>query len=230
MNTIHPSAIISPDVVIGKDNVIGPYAVISPGVELGDGNWIGSHVVIGSPAEMKNGSHGPHWILERSELDSFGVAIGNENKIREFSTIHSGSVKKTTLGNRNFLLRNTHVGHDCRIGSDVTIAGNTVLGGHVVVEDFANIGLGTSIHQRTTIGAGAMIGMASAVRNNVLPFTISLGNPARVSGINIVGLQRQGLNEKQIASINLWFSGKEPLSMELPDSIRNYFDGNKDVR
>jgi UDP-N-acetylglucosamine acyltransferase len=230
MNTIHPSAIISPEAVIGKGNIIGPYTVISRGVELGDGNWIGSHVVLGSPAEMKNGSHGAEWISEETAVDSFGVKIGNENKIREFSTIHSGSAAETTIGDRNFLLRNTHVGHDCQIGSDVTIAGNTVLGGHVVVDDFANIGLGTAIHQRTTIGAGAMIGMASAVRNNVLPFTISLGNPARVSGINIVGLQRQGLNEKQIASINLWFSGKGPLSMDLPDPIRNYFDGNQDVR
>ncbi|MET1073166.1 MAG: UDP-N-acetylglucosamine acyltransferase [Umezawaea sp.] len=202
-NRIHPTAVIGAGVELGDDNVIGPYAVIVGQTRIGSGNWIGPHVSIGTPAEDRTGPHPAGW---DGELEGAGVEIGDGNRIREYFTMHQGTWRTTRVGDGNYLLSRTHLGHDCLVDDFVTLA-SVQLGGHCHIWSHANIGMGTVVHQKAEVGPGAMVGMGGAVRKDIGPFTISVGNPARVSGINVVGLSRRGCDEETIAALEPFLKG-----------------------
>lgn len=213
-NRIHPTAIIGEGVQLGADNVIGPFTVIVGPARIGDGNWIGPHVTIGTPGEDRHGPHPVAWEDAPTgdpERDGHGVRIGDRNKIREYVSIQQGTWRPSTLGNDGYLLRGSHIGHDVVVDDAVTLACGVLLGGHTHVWSGANLGMGTVVHQKARIGPGAMVGMGSAVRREVGAFTISVGNPARVTGVNVVGLSRQGLDENTIAALEPWLKGKGEL-------------------
>lgn len=207
VNRIHPAAVIGEGVELGDGNIIGPFAVIVGPTRIGDGNWIGPHVTIGTPGEDRARPHPAAWSDAPSgekDLDGHGVLIGDRNKLREYFSVHQGTWRTTTIGNDGFYLRNSHVAHDCLMGDGVTMTSNAVLGGHCEVWAGANLGLGAVVHQHVRIGPGAMVGMGAAVRREVGAFTIVVGVPARMTGINVVGLSRRGVDAAIIEALGPW--------------------------
>ncbi|MQA11890.1 MAG: UDP-N-acetylglucosamine acyltransferase [Pseudonocardiaceae bacterium] len=213
-NRIHPTAVVGDGVELGSDNVIGPYAVLVGPAIIGNGNWIGPHVTIGTPAEDRAGPHPAAWDYPPTadvEQDGHGVRVGDRNRIREYVSVHQGIRRSTRIGDDCYLLRGSHAGHDVLIDDRVTVACAVQLGGHTHVWGCANIGMSSTVHQHSRIGPGAMVGMSSAVRREVGAFTISVGNPARVSGVNVVGLRRQGCGDATIEALTPFCTGKGEL-------------------
>lgn len=200
MNSIHPTAIIGRNVRLGSGNSIGPYVVIGGSASLGDNNWIGTGVTIGCPPEVRSTTHSADWIDESGDL---GVEIGNSNVFREASQVHGGWKRSTVLGDRLFVMNQVYIAHDCEISDDVTLASGVALGGHTKLGFAANLGLGTTVHQGIVIGALAMVGMSSVVTRCIPPFAKAYGNPARVQGVNSVGLSRAGVADQVIARIEV---------------------------
>lgn len=211
MNVIHPTAQLVGDVRMGEGNTIGALAVITGPVALGDGNWIGAGVVIGAPPEVRS------WTHPRGESDPAGngVEIGDRNVIREYAQIHQGWRDRTTIGDDAFIMNQSYVAHDCRLGDRVTLASSVLLAGHVVIEDDVNLGLGASVHQGRAIGRGAMLGMGSVVTRDVPPYAKAYGNPARIAGANTIGMQRSGHEASVIEALEELYrdrSGGDPMA------------------
>jgi UDP-N-acetylglucosamine acyltransferase len=193
---IHPTAIIDPAAQLGADVEIGPYSVIGGGAVIGDKCTIQAHVVIEGSVKMGAGNfigHGtiigaPPQDLKFNLRTQSGVEIGNGNIIREHCTIHRGSTdgSATILGDRNFLLVGAHLGHDSRVGNDVVIANDSLLGGYVQIDDRAFIGGGSRFHQG--IRMGRLVMAEGRFTQNLPPFLSAAKN--QVYGMNIVGLRR----------------------------------------
>jgi UDP-N-acetylglucosamine acyltransferase len=215
-NRIHPTAVIGAGVEFGDGNVIGPYSIIVGPTRLGHRNWIGPHVVIGTPAEYRDGPHPVAW---DGELDGGGVSIGDDNIIREFVTVNQGTRGITRIGDGCYVLARSHIGHDCVVDDGVTLSDAVQLGGHTHVWSWVNVGMGTVVHQRCEVGPGAMVGMGSAVRRTVEPFTITVGNPARATGVNRVGLVRRGCAEPVIDEFETYLKGRGELPVGLPPDV-----------
>jgi UDP-N-acetylglucosamine acyltransferase len=221
-NVIHPSAVIGPGVDVGSGNTIGPYAVLVGRVRLGDGNWIGPHVCIGTPAEMRKGEHSASWL----ESDDRGqIIIGDGNVIREFVAVHQPTGETTTIGHDCFLMAYSHVPHDAVLGDRVTLTSSVHPGGHVMIGDGAMLGLGATVHQHRWIGAGSMIGMGAAVIHDIPPFAVATGVPARVTGVNTVGMQRHGYDDAVIQAVSRHLGGEVDAATWalLPNDIQQAF-------
>ncbi len=199
MNTIHPTAIIGPEVALGSGNTIGPYCVIEGKVTIGDDNWIGPHVAIGMPGEVRGGHHYVPWAGETSEAT---IVIGNRNVLREFTVVHQGTVRDTRIGNDCYIMNKVYVPHDAIICDRATLSAGAMIAGHVIVCPGANIGLSACIHQHTVIGAGAMVGMGAVVTRHVPPHAIAYGSPAKVQRANEVGLRRKGAADDLIEALD----------------------------
>jgi UDP-N-acetylglucosamine acyltransferase len=217
MNSVHPTAVIGEDVTIGSGNVIGAFAVILGPTRIGDRNWIGPQVVIGTPAEIRGIDHG----LAAGGIGT-GISIGNDNVIREYSTVHQGHYATTVIGNGCYLMNKCYIAHDDVLHDGVTMASGATLGGHVQVGAGANLGMGAIVHQRRVIGGLAMIGMSAVVTRNVPPASLAYGNPCRVRGANRVGMQRAGVTADVITAIELAYSrgdaphfGEDPVLAEV---------------
>ncbi len=203
-NRIHPTAWLAEGVRLGRDNEIGPFAVIEAGVELGDGNRIQAHAVLKSGTRLGHGNRvHEHAVLGGAPQDlGFDAAtvsflqIGDRNVLREGVTLHRGSRAGTVtrLGDDCYLMANAHAAHDCQLGKRVIMATAAALGGHVRVDDGAFISGGVMVHQFTHIGRLAMLGGNAKVIQDVLPFCLVDGVPARVRGLNLVGLKRGGFD------------------------------------
>lgn len=197
-NQVHATAVIGPGVELGEDNVIGPYAVVTGPCRIGDRTWIGAHAVIGAAAEVRGRAPGLPWGGETVDL---GVEVGDDTTLREFTTVHRGTVRVTRVGSRCFVMNKVHVGHDSVIDDDVTLAASATLAGHVEVGAGANVGLASTVHQRRVVGPGAMVGMGSVVTRDVPPYATAFGSPARVRGVNEVGMARRGISAADIAAL-----------------------------
>jgi UDP-N-acetylglucosamine acyltransferase len=221
MNTIHPTAIIGDSVELGDGNVIGPYVTLLGNTRVGSNNWIGSHVSIGAPAEIRDADRPTTW----EQGTHFGtVEIGDNNVIRESCVIHAGFISGTYISGNCYIMNQTYVAHDCNISDDVTLSSNVALGGHVVIQDGANLGLGTVVHQRRVIGASAMIGMGSVVTRDIFPFAKAYGNPCRVQDINRVGMSRLGYGSDDIELVAAYLLGntKAELSARLLEALEAF--------
>jgi UDP-N-acetylglucosamine acyltransferase len=170
--------------VIGDRCLIGPHAFIDGHTEIGCDTQVLFAAALGCPPQDRK-YHG--------ELTS--LIIGERNIIHEYVTIHRGSGEGTAtrVGDDNMIMAYSHLGHNCQVGSGVTITNAANLGGHCVVEDRAIIGGLVGVHQFTRVGRLAMIGGCSRVVQDVPPFMIAEGNPARVRGLNVIGLRRAGM-------------------------------------
>jgi UDP-N-acetylglucosamine acyltransferase len=198
---VHPTAVVSPRALIARDVRIGPYAVVEDETTIGVGCEIGAHAVVkrftvlgernrvyehatlgGEPQDTK-------FAGERSAL-----VVGDDNLIREYATLHraSGEGETTHVGSRNFLMVGTHVAHNCRVGDDNVFANGAALAGHVQVEDHVFLASNVGAHQFVRFGRYAMVGGKAKIVQDVLPFFMTDGNPARVRGLNVIGLRRGG--------------------------------------
>ena len=218
--SVHPTAVIGPDVRLGDGNVIGPYAVITGPCVIGNGNWIGPHAVIGTPAQFRGAPHPA--VGEPADGAEAGVVIGDGNVLREFSTVQQGRVTETTVGSRCYVMAGAHVNHDAVVGDDVVLSNNVVLAGSARVGDRANLGMGVVVHQFSAVGAGAMVGMQAAVREPVPPYALAVGVPARVRRPNARALEAAGASPADVEALAEHFAGRGPLPL-LPALIASDF-------
>ncbi len=201
---IHPTAIVSQGAQVAPDAIVGPWCSVGPDVVLESGVKLISHVVVDGHTTIGEGAviypfvtigMAPQDLKYKGEPTE--TVIGARTQIREHCTIHRGTVTGTGItrvGADCLLMAVVHVAHDCALGNNVVVANNVVMGGHVTIGDFAVIGGASALHQFVRIGRGAMIGGASGVEADVVPFSTVLGNRATLSGLNLVGLKRRGVD------------------------------------
>ncbi|MFY7697810.1 MAG: acyl-ACP--UDP-N-acetylglucosamine O-acyltransferase [Legionella sp.] len=205
---INEYAVIHPSAKLAAGVTVGPGTIIGADVSIGEGTWIGPHVVIQGPTTI--GKHNkifqfasigdePQDITYNGEPTQ--LEIGDGNVIREFCTISRGTVKGggiTRLGNNNFLMAYTHVGHDCMVGNHIIMVNYSALAGHVMVEDYANIGPYAAVHQFCRIGMYSFIARATYITKDVIPYVMIAGHTTSAYGINSVGLRRRGFSSETI--------------------------------
>lgn len=208
---IHDTAIIHASAQIGKNVEIGPFTIVEDHVVIGDGCKIESHVRIGSHTVLGENNHIFHGsaigIVPQDlgyQGEETGLVIGNDNIFREYVTLSKGTVKgggKTQIGDSNFFMNYVHIGHDSRIGNHVILTNSVQVAGHVEIDDFVTVGGLTGIHQFCKIGKLSMIGGASSITQDVVPFALADGHRANVHGLNLVGLRRNGCSNADIRII-----------------------------
>jgi len=223
MSTIHPTAIVEVGAELGADVRIGPYCHVGPHVALGAGVELMSHVVVAGHSRVgprtrifpfASIGHQPQdlkYMGEESRLE-----IGADNLIREYVTMHPGTRgggMLTSVGDGCLFMASAHVAHDCQIGNRVILANNAALAGHIVVGDYAFFGGQAAVHQFVRIGQHAMIGGVTGVERDVIPYGMVIGDRARLTGLNIVGLQRRGFSRDEIQALRTAYQmifGEEP--------------------
>ena len=200
---IDPTAIVHGGAQIGAGTIVGPHAVIGEHVRLGRDCRIGASAVVEGWTEIGDGSEIfpfasigliPQDLKFKGEQTR--LVIGSRNVFREFVTIHRGTAGGgglTSIGDRNVFMAYAHVAHDCRIGHDTIFGNGATLGGHVLVEDFATISALSGVHQFCRVGRHAFIGGFSVVTKDALPYGKTVGNRARIYGLNTIGLVRRGM-------------------------------------
>ena len=210
---IHPTAILHPGAQVAQGVEIGPYAVIGEHVRIGRGTKVGPHTVIDGWTEIGEDNTIFHMASVGAvpqDLKYHGeetyLRIGNGNTIREFASLHLGTVTgdgETTVGDGNLLMAYCHVAHDCHIGNGVVLANAVTLAGHVTIDDYAILGGLCAVLQFTRIGAHVMIGGMTPVAMDVPPYTIVTGDrkEASLRGLNLVGLKRRNFSAETIAGL-----------------------------
>jgi UDP-N-acetylglucosamine acyltransferase len=208
---IHKTAIIDIQSKISSTAKIGPYSVIGPNVEIGEDVVIQSHVnITGHTVIGKNNNIYPFASIGSDPQDmkykgeKTELIIGDNNTIREYSTINPGTMQGggvTKLGNNNLIMIGAHIAHDCIIGNNIVMANNSAAAGHAEIEDFVIIGAKCGIQQYTRIGKMAMIGGMTGVSRDVIPYGLSTGNRNSLDGINIIGLRRDKVQNKEIIGL-----------------------------
>lgn len=209
---IDPSASVHPSARIGAGTLIGPNCAIGPDVTIGRGCRIGASVVIDGWTEIGDDTQiypmasiglAPQDLKYRGERTR--LSIGSRNIFREFVTINRGTVGgggHTVIGHRNLFMAYVHVAHDCHIGDDTIFGPHATLGGHVAVEDCANISAGSAVHQFCRVGRYGFIGGYSVVTKDALPFGRTIGSrPARIFGVNTIGLVRRGFTSDTVGQL-----------------------------
>lgn len=211
MTQIHATAIVDAKAQLDGSVSVGPYTVIGPGVKIDAGTSVGPHCVIEGRTTIGRdnrifqfGSIGAANQDKKYRGEPTELVIGDRNTIREFVTLHVGTVQDkavTRIGDDNWIMAYTHVAHDCVVGNHTTLANNTTLAGHVELGDWVTVGGLTGIHQFVKVGAHAMVGFQSAVSQDVPPFMLVDGNPLAVRGINVVGLRRRDFSAGRINAV-----------------------------
>jgi len=224
---------IHPDAQIGEGVRIGPFCVVGPDVRIGDGCVLESHVAIVGRTSIGTGNRfWPNCVIggepqDKSYIDgATRTEIGNDNQFREGVTVHRGADKEdgvTRLGNRNLLMANSHVAHNCQVYDDTILVNGVLLGGHVHVQDRAVISGNSVVHHFTTVGTAAFIGGGTRCTIDVPPYMMAVGSDqAVVRNINQVGMQRAGISAASIALVKqayrLLFRNLRPL-----DEVRQTF-------
>lgn len=210
MSRIHPTAIVSPQAVLGQDVSIGPFCVIEDDVTIGDGCRLESRVSVCSGTRLGKRNHlhdgavvggKPQHARCPEELGQ--TIVGEGNVIREYVTIHRGlhPGSDTVIGSGNMLMIGVHVAHDCRIGDQCIMANNALLAGHVTVGSKAYLSGAVAVHQFCRIGSYAMVGGQAHITKDVPPYVLLDGQSTLVVGLNSIGLKRNGFREEEIAQL-----------------------------
>ncbi|MGE0443821.1 MAG: acyl-ACP--UDP-N-acetylglucosamine O-acyltransferase [Vicinamibacterales bacterium] len=209
---IDPTASVHPAARIGEGTVIGPNAVIGPDVTIGRNCRVGASVVVDGWTEIGDDTQiypmasiglAPQDLKYRGERTR--LSIGRRNIFREFVTINRGTAGgggETTIGDQNLFMAYVHVAHDCHVGNNTIFGPHATLGGHVDVEDFANVSAGSAVHQFCRVGRHGFVGGYSVVTKDALPFGRTIGSrPARIFGVNTIGLARRGFTPDAISQL-----------------------------
>ncbi|MFA6435222.1 MAG: acyl-ACP--UDP-N-acetylglucosamine O-acyltransferase [Elusimicrobiales bacterium] len=210
---IHPTAIIHKTAKLDKDVEIGPYAVIGENVKIASGTSVGPHSIIEFSEIGKNNQFTGHAFIGMPPQDykyhgePTRLVMGDSNIVREGVSLHRGTPGEgvTTIGSGCMFMCNSHVGHDCHIGSNIIMVNSAVAAGHVTIEDKAIISGLVAIHQFTRVGSLAMLSGGSMANQDIVPYCTARGDRARPVTLNLVGLKRNGVSLESIASIRRAF-------------------------
>jgi UDP-N-acetylglucosamine acyltransferase len=225
---IHSNAIVAKGALIAEGVSIGPFCTVGPDVVLEKGVRLLSHVVI----------EGKTWIGEDSVIYPFttiglppqdlkyqgeetAVEIGKRNTIRECVTVHRGTSVRgvTRLGDDNLIMVGAHIAHDCRVGNGVILANVVTLAGHVDIGNYSILGGQVGVHQFVRVGDHAMVGAGSMVSQDIVPFSLAVGDRCKIKGLNLVGLKRRGFSKDQLRylerAFHALFLSKNPLKEAL---------------
>jgi UDP-N-acetylglucosamine acyltransferase len=228
--SIHATAIVAPDAILGEGVEIGAYCVIGPGVEIGPRTRVGAHAmihchtrlgadnIVHSFASVGDAPQDKKYKGEPTRLE-----VGDRNVIREFVTLNRGTTKDrgvTTIGNDNLFMSYSHVAHDCVVGNQCVLANSSTLGGHVVLGDWVIMGGFAAIHQFCKVGAHAFLANNAAVTRDVPPYVMAVGGPAKPHSINAEGLKRRGFTPEQIRNLRNAYRVLYRSGLRLEDAIK----------
>ena len=233
---IHKTAIVDSKAKLYSNVKIGAYSVIGPNVEIGENTEIQSHVsLIGNTIVGNNNTIYPFASIGNDPQDlkfngeQTDLLIGDNNKIREYVTINpgtSGGGGVTKIGNNCLFMVSSHIAHDCMVGNNVILANNVPLGGHASIEDNVIIGGNSAVQQFTRVGRSAMIGGMCGVVRDIIPYGIAHGNRSVLQGLNLIGLRRNNIPNKDIMTLSDAY--KEIFKDEnLTENLNNLNDGYK---
>lgn len=241
---IHSQAMVSPEAKLGAGVEVGAFAVVGAGVELGDGCVLHPHAVVYGPSRFgaKNVFH-PFCVIGGDPQDytyrgeHVELETGDENIFREHVTITRGTKKGggiTRIGNSNFFLSYSHVGHDCQVGSHTLFVNGATLAGHVTVQDFVTVGAFSPVHQFCRLGRYAYIGACTVITQDVLPFSLIVTErETKCFGTNTIGLERKGFSAERIKTLQrafrLLLRSKKNTTQAL-EEMRETMAGSRDVR
>ena len=209
---IHPQAVVAASAKLGEGVRIGAYAIIGDGVEFGDGCVVNAHAQVLGPSRFgKNNLFHSYCVVGGDPQDyTFAgehaeLIVGDKNIFREYVTVSRGTKKGggvTRLGDGNFFLAYSHIGHDCQIGSHTLFVNGATLAGHVTVEDYVTIGAFSPVHQFCRIGRHAYIGASTVITQDVTPFAkVVTQRETKSYGINAIGLERKGFSEERLKAL-----------------------------
>jgi UDP-N-acetylglucosamine acyltransferase len=211
MPDIHPTAIVEKGAKLARSAKIGPFCHVGPHAELGERVELISHVAVAGRTAIGEGTrifpfasigHAPQDLKYKGEESR--LVIGRDNVVREHVTMNPGTAgggMVTRIGDRCLFMVGVHVAHDCVIGNEVIMANNATLAGHVAIGDCAVFGGLSAVHQFVRIGQYAMVGGVTGVERDVIPYGSVMGDRARLSGLNIVGMQRHGFSREEIQAL-----------------------------
>ena len=212
MSQVHPNSFISKEVELGSNVIIGPFCYLNGNIKIDNNTELKSHVTISGKASIgKNNMFYPFSNIgcDPQDLKFKGedseLIIGNNNIFRENTTISKGTKDggmKTIIKNNNLFMTGVHIAHDCIIGNENIFVNQVTLGGHVNIMNNVVVGGLSAIIQFVTIGSHSMIGGMSGIDKNVLPFSLAIGNRAKLRGLNLVGIRRKDFDKLEIARIN----------------------------
>lgn len=211
MAEVHPTAIIHPDAQLADDVVVGPFCHVEQNVTIGAGSRLDAHAQVLQYTDIGAGCRihsfasiggEPQDLKFRGEVSR--CVIGDRVVIREYVTVHRGTEGgggETRVGEKSMLMAYVHVAHDCLLGKGVIISNGSMLAGHVVMDDYAAVGGMTGVHQFVHIGENAFIGAKSGVGQDVPPYLLASGSRARLHGLNLIGLRRQGFSQELLGAL-----------------------------
>jgi len=209
---VHPQAMVSPEAKLGAGVRIAAYAVVGAGVELGDGCELHEHAVVQGPSKFGAGNIFHSFCVIGGDPQDYTfrgehveLTVGSENIFREYVTVSRGTTKGggvTRIGDRNFFLSYSHVGHDCQIGSNTLFVNGATLAGHVTVQDFVTLGAFSPVHQFCRLGRYSYIGASTVITQDVPPFSLIVTErETRCFGPNTIGLERKGFSIERIKAL-----------------------------
>jgi UDP-N-acetylglucosamine acyltransferase len=212
----HPTAVIHPQAQVACSVTVGPYSIIGEGVELGEDCEVMSHVVLEGPTKIGQRNRiFPYAAVGfpcqdlKYQGEPTRLEIGDDNVLREFVTIHRGTVEGggvTRIGSHNFLMAYVHIAHDCNLGNHIIMANGASLAGHVEIGDHATVGAFCGIHQYCRIGAYCFLGSYSVVNKDILPYSKTTAErPLGMYGANRLGLERRGLSKQDLDELDKAF-------------------------
>ena len=240
---VHATAIVESGARLGEGVRIGPFCLVGSQVALAEGVELISHVVVAGRTSIgpktrifpfASIGHQPQDLKYKGEPST--LEVGSECIIREGVTLNPGTEgggMQTVIGDRCAFLANSHVGHDCRVGSNVIFSNNVMLAGHVTVGDYAILGGGAAVIQFSRVGAHSFLGGMSGLENDLIPYGMALGNRAHLSGLNIIGLQRRGFSREDIHSLRRAYRAlfaDEGTLLERLDDVEEEFEGHPIVK
>jgi UDP-N-acetylglucosamine acyltransferase len=210
-NSVHPTSIIEDGAVLGAGVEIGPFCHVGPRVTLGEGVRLVSHVsiqgvtTIGARTKIyPQAALGGDGQIRNNDFADGQLIVGEDCTLREMVSMSCGSAKGggiTRVGARGYFMANSHVGHDCLVGDDVTFANSVCLGGHVTIGDRVIFGGLAAVQQFCRVGRAAMVGGLTGVNRDVIPYAMAFGDHVELAGLNLIGLKRSGMSRDAINAL-----------------------------